>query len=72
MCNREGGWIQPTLDQILALFSTLFDLSHLSFLHLLRRLGRTPYVFICGLMALVYLKVPVLLLAYCENSVNTS
>lgn len=31
MCNREGGWIQPTLDRIPALFSTLFDLSHLSF-----------------------------------------
>lgn len=72
MCNREGGWIQPSLDQILALFTTLFDLSHLSSLHLLRQLGRTPYVFICGLMALVYLKVPVLLLAYGEKSVNTN
>ncbi|KAI4583206.1 hypothetical protein MJG53_008419 [Ovis ammon polii x Ovis aries] len=33
-------------------------------------LGRTPYVFICGLMALVDLKVPVLLLAYGEKSVG--
>lgn len=51
MCNREGGWIQPTLDQIPALFSILFDLSHLSFLHLLRRVRKNSlhvYLWING------------------------
>lgn len=35
-CNIEGGWVQPSLDQIPALCGILFSLSDLSFLHLLR------------------------------------